>query len=141
MDKEEPFLVGPVIMYYEELLKNGKHECGNFMAACKYYVEQYPNHFGAPQQNEFAWKAFLYDVDRRDLEVALGWAKEAVDSARKDDPWRSTYFDTYSNLLYKLGNKDQALEWEEKAVSANSNPKDMTYITTLNKMKAGSPTW
>jgi hypothetical protein len=49
--------------------------------------------------------------------------------------------DTYANLLYRLGRNDEAIEWEEKVVTLNPNPKDEEFVETLKKMKAGKPTW
>jgi hypothetical protein len=49
--------------------------------------------------------------------------------------------DTYANILYKLGRKDEALEWENKAMSAASENDKKTYQETIDKMKTGEKTW
>jgi hypothetical protein len=49
------------------------------------------------------------------------------------------YFDTYANLLYKLGHTKEAIEWEEKAVKLK--PDEKTFTKTLEQMKKGEPTY
>jgi hypothetical protein len=53
--------------------------------------------------------------------------------------------DTYANLLYKLGRKDEAIRFQEKAVeTAIENKEDMALASlkdNLAKMKKGQPTW
>ncbi len=54
-------------------------------------------------------------------------------------PGDSHSIDTYANLLYKLGRKDDAINWEQKALSLS--PGDPDFTTALSKMKRGEPTW
>lgn len=56
--------------------------------------------------------------------------------------WYQTDFnayDTYANLLYKIGRRDLAIEWEEKAVKLSSN--DKTIVETLERMRNNISTW
>jgi tetratricopeptide (TPR) repeat protein len=48
-------------------------------------------------------------------------------------------YDTYANLLYKFGKKQEAIEWETKAAQALPNNKEIA--DTLDKMKKGVRTW
>jgi tetratricopeptide (TPR) repeat protein len=48
-------------------------------------------------------------------------------------------YDTYANLLYKIGRKNEAIDWEEKAVKLSNN--DKTILDTLEKMKNNQKTW
>jgi hypothetical protein len=51
------------------------------------------------------------------------------------------FLDTYANLLYKLGKKNEAIAWQQKAVDASSENERPGYQTTLDKMKKGEKTW
>ena len=61
--------------------------------------------------SELAWKFYLFIEDRNQLEIASGWAKEAVDNLPEP-----SMIDTYASLQYKLGNKKRAVELEKKAL-------------------------
>lgn len=86
--------------------------------------------------NNVLWNdVFLHVQDR---EVLLGAA--AIQSVVvKLRPKDAAYVDTYANLLYRAGEKEQALEWQMKAVSIN--PEDRGNVTNLEKMRQGQPTW
>jgi tetratricopeptide (TPR) repeat protein len=68
------------------------------------------------------------------VEEALEWSKRSF--AENQDP---NFMDTYANLLYKLGRKDEAIAVQEKAVSLAKDKKPLE--ETLNKMKKGEKTW
>ncbi len=141
--ENEKFLVGRTLIYYENRMNAGDSTvCRDFVAAFQYFSGRYPDLTKAPQNNESAWAVFQHDNDRRDLNLALEWSKYSIDSVDAEDfSSRAGYTDTYANLLYKLGRKDEAIEWEENAVTLNPNPKDLQFEETLKKMKAGEPTW
>lgn len=82
-----------------------------------------------------AWEAFLTVNDKKILKGYAKWMKEVVQVW----PNKDNYIDTYANLLYKLGHKKEAIEWEEKAVKLA--PKDESLSATLQQMKRGEPTY
>lgn len=94
--------------------------------------------------NNHAWEIFLHSNDKLQLQKALGWS----DSAIKINPDYANSLDTYANLLYKLGKKEKAIEWQKKAIEldlknakkANVKPGE-DYAKNLEKMKRGEPTW
>lgn len=94
--------------------------------------------------NGEAWSVFLYSDNRKALHAALGWVDEEL---RKKPDWPDA-LDTKANLLYKLGQKDQAIAIEEKAMQLhlqeslkqNRKPLD-AFEKTLGKMKKGERTW
>lgn len=88
------------------------------------------------QYNEIAWDLFLHSNDQNELRKALAWSNKAIELMKQPN---ATYYDTYANLLYKLGRKEEALKYEEKAVSMN--PKDKGIEEAYLKMKNGTPTW
>lgn len=63
------------------------------------------------QLNELAWKFYLFVENKSQLEIASSWAQEAVN--KQPEP---SIIDTYASLQFKLGNKKQAIELEERAL-------------------------
>ncbi len=61
--------------------------------------------------NNTAWTFYEKVKDRAMLEKALVWAKKSVEL--KDEPFNN---DTYAALLFKLGNLQEAIRVEEKAL-------------------------
>jgi tetratricopeptide (TPR) repeat protein len=83
-----------------------------------------------------AWDLFLHSTDKNELTKALSWSDNAIKLAPTPS---SGYFDTYANLLYKLGRVREAIKWEEKAVALDPNSKDIN--EALEKMRRREPTW
>ena len=86
--------------------------------------------------NDYAWTVFQHCPDMTCVSEALEWSKRSF----KDQP-NPAFMDTYANILYKMGKKDDAITWEEKAVSMVSEGEKSTYQQTLDKMKKGEKTW
>ncbi|POY34968.1 hypothetical protein C3K47_17860 [Solitalea longa] len=93
--------------------------------------------------NTSAWGFYTHKVDKNLLKKALTWSKTSL-MIEKDNPY---YIDTYAHLLYKLGNKEEALKQQEIAVTKASNKKSDYYIeedifksmkADLQKMKTGT---
>lgn len=88
------------------------------------------------QLNNFAWEIFENCTDAACLDAALKWSKKAVEQDVK-----SAYLDTYANLLYKKGDKVNAIKWQEEALSLATEGEQDNYQDTLAKMKSDIPTW
>ncbi|MEN5087196.1 thioredoxin fold domain-containing protein [Sphingobacterium faecium] len=88
------------------------------------------------QLNSFAWEIFENSTDAACLDAALKWSKKAVEQDA-----RSAYLDTYANLLYKKGDKTNAIKWQEQALSLANDDEQENYSDTLSKMKSDLPTW
>lgn len=116
------------VMYYKV-----KKDWGNFQTAVVAYMQKYGSSANAMQLNDFAWTVFENCKDMKCLGDALEWSKRSLES---NDP---SYMDTYANILYKLGRKNEAIEWEERAIASSNN--DPELATTLEKMKKGEKTW
>ena len=90
--------------------------------------------------NDIAWTVFLKVSDKNVLQDALKWSKRS----RVLAPDNSGYLDTYANLLYKLGRKEEAITCEKEALGydakANKKP-NSTMVDVLRKMIAGEKTW
>lgn len=61
--------------------------------------------------SELAWKFYLFIGNKNQLEIASGWAKQAVDAMPEP-----SIIDTYASLQYKLGNRKKAVELEKRAL-------------------------
>lgn len=87
--------------------------------------------------NNSAWDVFRYSNNRAELEKALTWSNRVLqmDTVRPS----AAMMDTKANLLYKLGQKQAAIELEIKA--AQLAPKAQDIHDALQKMQNGEPTW
>lgn len=84
--------------------------------------------------NQAAWSLFMYSQQKDELEKALTWIERALQI--KPEDYR--LIDTKANLLYKLGKKEEAITFEQKAASMS---KDKGIQATLLKMQKGEQTW
>lgn len=84
--------------------------------------------------NKEAWAVFTYSSDSSALSHALNWSGRAI--LMFPD---ANFMDTYANLLYELGRKELALQWEFAA--AKLSPEDKDIQARFQKMKAGQATW
>lgn len=102
------------------------------------YIAKYGSAITAGQLNDMAWSIFEGCDDPACLKAAAEWSKLSLEK-EKDAPM---YLDTFANLLYRLGNKEQAIKTQEKAISllTDATQKEQ-YVATLQKMKKGEKTW
>lgn len=108
----------------------------DYQIAVTDYVKQFSPDLSLPELNQYAWIVFLHINDTASLQEALGWSSKCC-----KDNIMPMYIDTYANLLYKLGQKEDALSWEQNAISLATKKEQKTYQQTLNKMIAGQKTW
>ena len=87
--------------------------------------------------NNFAWEVFKRVSDTDTLKSALRWSGRSLELSI-NDPLR---LDTYANLLYKLGQKEEAITKEEEALRFAAEKDLKGFTETLLKMKAGEKTW
>ena len=85
--------------------------------------------------NSIAWTMFILSNDSTQLQDAAGWCKAILDADNN-----ALYMDTYANLLYKAGQKDEAIIWEQKAVDKAAGT-IQGLQENLDKMKSGEKTW
>lgn len=93
--------------------------------------------------NNFLYNVvFLHSNDKRQIVKAIKCMEIIL--VRNNYKY-SSQIDTYANLLYKAGRKDQAIRWEEKAYKTAENEKDVfnmnAFLGIVSKMKKGEPTW
>ncbi|UPK68006.1 sugar-binding domain-containing protein [Chitinophaga filiformis] len=123
-----------VINYLNATVAGQKNATKNLVEAATRYDDRY--HSG--NYNAWAWLLFEKTKERRELEKAIEWSQKAINQ-ETDQARKAASMDTYANLLYKLGNKTEALEWQEKAVAASRG--DQEIKANYEKMKRGEPTW
>ena len=115
----------------------------NYQIAVDEYVKQFSSDLSLPELNQYAWTIFLHINDTTSLQEALGWSskccKDNESSIINND--LATYMDTYANLLYKLGQKEEALSWEQKAINLAIRSHQKSYQQVFNKMQSGQKTW
>jgi hypothetical protein len=90
------------------------------------WLEKYNSVISEYVLNEVAWVVFENAADTNVLRAALVWSKRCVDG-----PENGGIMDTYANLLYKLGDKKNAIQWQRKAVALKPDDEGMRY--TLKK--------
>jgi len=105
-----------------------------FQPAVLSYMKKYGTEVTAEMLNSFAWTVFENCKDPDCIAEALNWSKRSVDETQSKEP---SYLDTYANLLYKLGKKDQAIAMQQKAVDLVAAENKAQYQVTLEKMKKG----
>jgi hypothetical protein len=85
--------------------------------------------------NNLAWSAFE-NINNPDTLTGVSRMTAKVLKETPDDP---LLMDTHANLLYKLGKKDEALQWEAKALAAAPDNGDIK--AAYEKMQKGEKTW
>lgn len=108
----------------------------NFQKAVQDYMKRYGSKANPGQLNNFAWTIFENCKDMTCVAEALEWSKRSF----KDNNTPG-FIDTYANILYKLGKKEEAITWEEKALSLAGEGDKKGYQDVIDKMKKGEKTW
>ena len=126
------------VYYYAE--KKAWRACTN---SAYLLVKRYGDQIGDRDINNISWNfIFMHTADPKILAEAAKWMKHSIDK----DSNRVVSMDTYANLLYKLGRRDEAIVWENKAIDIavknHTNAGDlMDFKSNLAKMEDGKQTW
>ena len=128
--KDEVLLKGKVS--YNQKIKDWT----NFGVLVQQYMQKYGQNATPAQLNGYAWTVFENCKDKNIITAALEWSKKSCETIA--DP---AYMDTYANLLYKLGKKEQALMWEDKALLHAGEEEKVDYKNAIDKMNRGEKTW
>lgn len=108
-------------------------------AYCEYYKAV--GDLDIYSDNALAWEIFNHIAARRVLKMALHVM--SMHTGESED-----CMDTYANLLYKLGHRADAIEWEQQAIDRSTSlavdkrrtPTSL-FQNTLRKMQDNQPTW
>ncbi|MEO8762840.1 MAG: thioredoxin fold domain-containing protein [Ginsengibacter sp.] len=131
-----PTRAGEIIAWSKITFYQRTGDWKNFTASVESYLKLNGDALDANQLNEFAWSVFLKCSDADCLTKALAWSERSF--TKNQDP---AYLDTYANILYKMGKKDDAIIWEKKAVALAPEGDRKLYNETADKMKRGEKTW
>jgi hypothetical protein len=100
------------------------------------YLQKGGTSFGPAKVSSMAYKVFAGTADTLLLHQALVWMQQVVQQEKN-----SFTMSTYANLLYKLGRKEEALVWQDKATVLATETEQPDYQAVLDKMKKGEKTW
>jgi thioredoxin-related protein len=119
------------VIYYQQ-----KGDWANFQTSVVAYMKKYGANASSDQLNDYAWTVFQKCPDMKCVTEALEWSKRSF-----KDNQNPQFMDTYANILYKMGKKDDAIAWEEKAIQLSDDATRTSLQPTLDKMKKGEKTW
>ena len=108
----------------------------NFQKEIVRYMKKYGSKVSEGQLNTYAWTVFENCPDMNCVKDALAWSKRSF----KDNN-NPMFIDTYANILYKMGQKKEAIDWQTKAIALVPVSEVTSYNETLEKMKKGEKTW
>lgn len=98
----------------------------------------YPEIFSPFLLNNLAFnEIFRNSKEKKTLEIALGWSAHVISKT----PNVATYHDTYANILYKLGKKQEALKAMQTAIDLSAPGEAKEFTDNLEKIQRGLPTW
>ena len=121
----------------EEMIFYYKNENWKMYGAC--YKKHFENFLITGRNNlhvnNMTWPIFEHVNDKEILTVA---SRVMEYNVSRHDQANPDALDTYANILYKLGKKEEALTWESKAVKISDNP---AIVENYRKMKDDVPTW
>lgn len=109
----------------------------NFMKYYKlYYTRVLPLTRSKFHVNNMSWYIFL----KSDDPTLLKFAQDVMLlDIKRNGNLTVEAFDTYANLLYKTGNREEALIWEKKALDLSKNDPEIKDV--YNKMLNNKKTW
>ncbi len=128
---------GPeVVAKAKVLIYQYKADWANYQPAVIEYMKKYGANATPDELNNYAWTVFQNCTDMKCVAEALDWSKRSF-----KDFNNPAFIDTYANILYKLGKKDEALTWEKKAYDLAPEQGKQGYHDTIEKMKKNEKTW
>ena len=112
-----------------------KKDFPNFEKEMVTYMKAYSGKMSDGELNSIAWSVFQNCSDMSCVTDILDWSKRLRDNSEPG------FVDTYANILYKLGKKDDAIALETKAMQQAVGNDKASYQETIDKMKKGEKTW
>jgi thioredoxin-related protein len=113
-----------------------KRDWNKFQYAVVDYINKYGKSLPDNDLNEYAWTVFQNCKDMKCVAEALNWSRRSFKKEKVPG-----YIDTYANLLYKQGKKEEAISWEEKARDAAAENDKKGYQDVIDKMQKNEKTW
>lgn len=113
--------------------KSSEQKAAQLMAKKKADLNQEALEDYALELNNLAWAYVETMKDPADLNKALAWSARSLELNK--DP---NHMDTYANLLFKLGKKEEAIKIETEAMEMAKPEQKEIFMDTLEKMKNGN---
>jgi len=107
----------------------------HFETAIVAYMKQYGAQMSNAELNSLAWGVFQGCPDMTCVADILDWS---VQLKQSNEPG---FMDTYANILYKLGRRDDAITLEQKAITLAAPGEKADLQATLDKMQKNEKTW
>jgi len=107
------------------------------IAQIKENVKHLQRNLYSEKLNNIARKVFEKNSDKNVLKDALRWSKRSLEIYPNNPLW----LDTYANLLYKLGQNEEAITKEKEALSYAKKEDMARFEKTILKMKTNEKTW
>lgn len=131
-----PLFANQILVTAKPLYYQKEKDWPKFKTSVEEYIKFNEGKVKPEMLNNFAWTVFMECNDMACVQQALAWSKKSF--AENNEPM---FIDTYANILYKLGKKDEAITWEQKALQLAADADKKGYQETIDKMKAGEKTW
>jgi hypothetical protein len=138
LTKQYPAFADKILTRFKTNNFRSKKDWASYAAEVDKYSQLKPINF--TELNDYAWTIFIKCDDKKTLASALEWSKLTFDKETKKEPG---YIDTYANILYKLGQKEEALNWEKKAqaIAIEQGGEKNWGQDVIDKINKGEPTW
>ena len=98
-------------------------------------MKQYGERMSDVDLNSLAWGVFQGCPDMTCVSDILDWS---VQLKRSNNP---EFMDTYANILYKMGRRDDAIALEQQAVGLAASGDKADLRANLDKMQKNEKTW
>jgi thiol-disulfide isomerase/thioredoxin len=113
-----------------------RQDWNQFQYAMIDYMKKYEAKVSPGELNDYAWAIFQNCNDMNCVAEALKWSEHSF-----NDNNQPAFMDTYANILYKLGRKQEAITWETKAMELSPEADRKIFKDTIEKMRNGEKTW
>jgi len=136
--KTYPLFAENVLLYFKIRVYQTKKNWGEYTATVMEYTKN--KSVSSDELNNCAWLVFANCNDNKILNKALQWSKQSFTNQERIDP---NFMDTYATLLYKLGRKKEAIEWEQKAqkIVIEQGGEKSWGQDFIDKVNKGEKTW
>lgn len=136
--KTYPLFAEDVLLHFKIRVYQTKKNWSQYTATVMEYTRN--KSVSSDELNNCAWLIFANCNDKEILKKALQWSKQSFTNQERIDP---NFMDTYANLLYKLGRKKEAIEWEQKAqkIVIKQGGEKSWGQDFIDKVNKGEKTW
>jgi hypothetical protein len=123
------------VLYTKTIFYSKSTEVDKKIESAYEYLTLSPSSIDGGMLNELAMSAYTSTMDNSLLNKALFISKRSF-----EDDEASEKLDTYACILYKLGQTEEGIKWEVKALSKATTDIDY-YKKTIEQMKKGEKIW